>query len=97
VVKKTGDAEYLMEKIVSWQTQEISGKPEARFEVKWLGYTNSENTWEPYTNLTRMGHGAKQLFIEFVKQTNSPKLNSLLPKALRPKPEPKTKPRTRTK
>ena len=89
VVKKSGQAEYEIEKIVSWK--EANGK--GLFEVKWLGYSNEENTLEPHSNITR--YGGKTMFLEFIADTNDPELSKLLPKALRPKTEPRRKPKRR--
>ena len=83
VVKKTGDAEYEIERIASWKKED--GK--ALFEVKWFGYDITENTFEPYTNITR--YGSKAMFTKFVKEMDDPELSKLLPKTFRPKPKPK--------
>jgi hypothetical protein len=80
IVKKTGKAEYEIEKIVSWR-KEDNGK--ASFEVKWLGYEATANTFEPHTNITR--YGGKTMFKEFIASTDDPELSKLIPRALRPK------------
>jgi len=85
VVKKSGQAEYEIERIVSWRKDADSGK--AYFEVKWLGYGDSDNTFEPHGNITR--YGGKTMFLEYVARMDDPELSRLLPKALRPRPEPR--------
>ena len=45
------------------------------------GYADADNTWEPYTNLTRFGSGSKAIFMEFVNGANDQRLRQLLPKA----------------
>jgi hypothetical protein len=80
IVKKTGKAEYEIEKIVSWR-KEDNGK--ASFEVKWLGYEATANTFEPHTNITR--YGGKTMFKEFIASTDDPELSKRIPRALRPK------------
>jgi hypothetical protein len=85
VVKKSGQAEYEIERIVSWRKDADSGK--AYFEVKWLGYDDTENTFEPHSNITR--YGGKTMFREYVTRMDDPELSKLLPKALRPRPEPR--------
>jgi hypothetical protein len=85
VVKKSGQAEYEIERIVSWRKDADSGK--AYFEVKWLGYGDADNTFEPHGNITR--YGGKTMFLEYVARMDDPELSRLLPKALRPRPEPR--------
>ena len=76
-VARTGQAEYDIERIVSWR--ERAGA--AEFEVKWAGYAEADNTWVPYTNLTRFGSGSKAIFKAFVNGVNGQCLRQLLPKA----------------
>ena len=76
-VSRTGQAEYDIESIVGWR--ERAGV--AEFEVKWAGYTDADNTWEPYTNLTRFGSGCKEIFKAFVEEVNDQDLRQLLPKS----------------
>ena len=76
-VSHTGQAEYDIERIVSWH--ERAGA--ALFEVKWAGYPNADNTWEPYTNLTRFGSGCKEIFKAFVEEVNDQDLRQLHPKS----------------
>ncbi|ERF69955.1 hypothetical protein EPUS_08766 [Endocarpon pusillum Z07020] len=45
---ETQDQEYEVEKVLD--KQDIDGKP--YYLIKWSGYTDSENTWEPETNLS---------------------------------------------
>ena len=59
--------------------REKNGKVE--FEVKWLGYASTENTWEPPANLARFGSGAKELLLEFISNASGDRLKQLLPKA----------------
>ena len=85
VVKKSGQAEYEVERITSWKKEDGTGK--ALFEVKWLGYDATENTFEPYTNITR--YGGKAMFTKFVEEMDDQELSKLLPRAFRPKPKPR--------
>ena len=76
-VARTGQAEYDIERIVSWR--ERAGA--AEFEVKWAGCAEADNTWEPYTNLTRFGSGSKAIFKDFVDGVDDQRLRRLLPRA----------------
>ena len=53
----------------------------AEFETKWAGYADADNTWEPYSNLTRFSSGCRVLFQEFVNGMDDDRLRQLLPKA----------------
>ena len=53
-----------MEAIVDWRERDGA----AEFLVKWAGYTDSGNTWEPLTNLTGHGSGTERLLTEFVRE-----------------------------
>lgn len=48
-----------VEKIVGIQTNEIGEK---LYKVRWKGFSESEDTWEPYENLT---DGCDRLIIEY--------------------------------
>ena len=76
-VSHTGQAEYNIERIVGWRERAES----AEFEVKWAGYSDADNTWEPYTNLTRFGSGSRGIFKAFVEEVNDQNLRQLLPKS----------------
>ena len=76
-VVRTGQAEYNVERIVGWRQREGA----AEFEVRWEGYDEADNTWEPYTNLTRFGSGSRELFEKFVDDTHDRHLRRLLPRA----------------
>ena len=49
--------------------------------MKWLGYADSDNTWEPPANIGRFGSGAKALLLNFVSGVGGERLKRLLPKA----------------
>ena len=51
-----------MDRIANWREQDGT----AQFEVKWTGYAEDENTWEPLTNITRFG--GRTMFRKFVSQ-----------------------------
>ena len=76
-VARSGQAEYDIERIVGWR--ERAGA--AEFEVKWAGCAEADNTWEPYTNLTRFGSGSRAIFKAFVDGVNDQRLRRLLPRA----------------
>lgn len=46
--EESKDPEYDVKKVLD--KQDINSKP--HYLIKWLGYKNSENTWEPETNLS---------------------------------------------
>ena len=50
----------------------------AEFEVKWSGYAEADNTWEPYANLIRYGSGSKATFKEFFDGIDNQRLRQLL-------------------
>lgn len=60
------ETEYSVEKII---TKRGEGK-RAEYKVKWLGYPNSENTWEKLENLS----GSKKLVAEFDKRLKEKEL-----------------------
>ena len=49
-----------MDRIANWRERDGT----AQFEVKWMGYAEDENTWEPLTNITLFG--GRTMFREFV-------------------------------
>ena len=51
IAKKSGQAEYEVDRIVGWRERDGA----AEFEVKWTEYGEDENTWEPSTNIMRFG------------------------------------------
>jgi hypothetical protein len=52
---------YLVEKIVDHKRNQKN----IMYKVKWLGYPNEENTWEPFNNLKRP---ASDLIIEYLNR-----------------------------
>ena len=63
--KKTGgdDTYFIVEKILDKRV--IQGKTE--YLIKWQGYSDAENSWEPYENLKHLN----QLIQEFEKKYES--------------------------
>lgn len=61
------EAEYIVEDIVEWESNETNLNNRL-FEVKWLGYQSSANTWEPEQNLKKAG----QILSEFCKRRDIP-------------------------
>ena len=70
---------YAVDHIVSWR--ERGGI--AEFEVNWAGYSDADNTWEPYQNLTRFSTRSKAHFLGFVRDANDERLWRLLPGSCR--------------
>ena len=56
-----GQAEFEVERIIDKRIRRIGRASRIEYLVKWKGYNNYENTWEPLTNLTR----AQRLVQEF--------------------------------
>ena len=56
-----GQAEFEVERIIDKRIRRIGQASRTEYLVKWKGYDNYENTWEPLTNLTR----AQRLVQEF--------------------------------
>ena len=59
------DDGYLVEKIVGHRKSR-GRQPRVSFKVKWLGYPESENTWEPMENLKPVAH----LLQDYVESKN---------------------------
>ena len=76
-IAKSGQAEFEVDRIVSWRERDGT----AEFEAEWAGYADDENTSEPLANITRFG--GKALFQEFVDGVDDERLRQLklLPKA----------------
>lgn len=80
-VKQTAEI-YTVEKIVGKQTQ----KGKTKYLVKWDGYSNEENTWEPEENIL-----CPVLILEYEKSRKSkPTKADDRPKAIRKKIENKS-------
>ncbi len=61
--------ETTIESDKEYQVEKILGKnSEGKYLIKWKGYENSENTWEPSTNLTN----CQDLLQRFHQQTGQP-------------------------
>ena len=45
------DAEFEVNKILNDEIRELDGKPIQCFLISWVGYPDSENTWEPIFNI----------------------------------------------
>lgn len=71
-----GSTMYDIERIVRWRKR----GDRAEFEVKWAGYADAHNTWEPHRNLTLFGAEAKALFLNFVNGADDKQLRRLLPR-----------------
>jgi len=44
---------YIVEAIVGRQVKVSNGRRSVRYKVKWEGYPESDNSWEPKSNLIR--------------------------------------------
>ena len=66
--------EFFIENVISYR-EILKRKTELQFQVKWLGYNETHNSWEPYANLRDLDqlHG-------FLRQNN---LLLLIPKLFR--------------
>ena len=60
-----GQAEFEVERIIDKRTRRIGRLNQPEYLVKWKGYDNYENTWEPISNLSR----ARRLVREFEERT----------------------------
>ena len=67
---------FYVERIVRWRIR----RGRAGFGVKWGGYDNSHNAWEPHCNLTRYGAGTKALFRDFVRKADDEHQRRLVPR-----------------
>ena len=63
--------EFFIENVISYR-RNLKRKTELEFQVKWLGYDETHNSWEPYANLRDLD----QLHV-FLRQNN---LLRLIPK-----------------
>jgi hypothetical protein len=43
---------YVVDKILKHKG--VFGTPESEYLVKWEGYDDTENSWEPYKNVTKL-------------------------------------------
>ena len=61
-------SDYPVEAILDkkYKTIPLTGKSKAYYYIRWQGYGDDENTWEPIENLT----GCKKLISEFEKKFN---------------------------
>ena len=64
-----------MDRIANWRERDGT----AQFEVKWTGYAEDENTWEPLTSITRFG--SRTMFREFASQIDDERQRQLLSRA----------------
>ena len=46
-----GVGEYVVKNICE---HKVTGKNEVLFRVRWKGYSEKDDTWEPYSNLRRL-------------------------------------------
>ena len=60
-----GQAEFEVERIIDKRIRRIGRLDRPEYLVKWKGYDNYENTWEPIANLS----GARRLVREFEERT----------------------------
>ena len=90
-VAKDGQAVYEIDRIIGWR--EHNGA--AEFEIKWLGHDQSENSWEPHTNITR--YGGRDTFRQFVREADDERLRQLLPRTFGGTGQPKRRKRRKAK
>ena len=73
------DQYHIIEKIVSFREIKTSNarvlKKNFEFKVRWKGYTANDDTWEPFTTLSK----TRQLY-DYLKDHSNPRIRKLTPK-----------------
>jgi hypothetical protein len=60
-IKVNKKPKYDVEQLIGKRTKKTRAAPRVEYLIKWKGYTEHDNTWEPETNLTN----AQDLIKEF--------------------------------